>query len=513
MKLRSCYLILFYFSQIAWGQHFRILPLETNFRDVAFFSDSCFAPVFPISTNSSPVYDLLREDKKRYANFGYFLYQREIIQLVKKEGALWISPILDMQLGVQRGDSAQKQFMNVRGVRIEGSMKNKLFFSGAFYENQTILPSYVQEYVSNRGEFYPNMSDSSYYQVNAVIPGAARTKPFKTNGYDYAYATGLLHWEVLKKLSVAVGNTPFFVGSGYRSLLLSDNSLPSMHFRVQYRLGEKWDFQIARMQGINMLRIPYATNGEAMYERKAFSLASIYYHITEKLKIGLVEGAAWSRGDSIQKKPVEGAFYIPLPGAATLQEGINQKSYAYLGLDFNWRFWKMQAYGQYGRNIYSSNSDVAQIGFRYWPFKSHFYLIQAEYNHTSKNAYLAQNPRIHYSSYNLPIAHPMAGGVDELILRVRAEWKHLFISSSTNIYLNQNSSRRQLLPVYELNNGVNQRVFYQNLEIGYSFNRSYGLEVLASFKFRSLENVFGETQYYWINFGIRTAINNHYFDL
>ncbi len=495
-----------------WGQQYRVLPIESHFRDVSFFTDSSFVPVFPVNDLQVNYYNTVKEQKKRYSSVGYFVYQRELIQLVKKEGAIWISPILDMQLGAERGDTNMRQYLNVRGIRIEGSMKNKVFFSGSFYENQAVLPAYLQQYVSNRGEFYPNAADSSYYQVNAVIPGGARTKPFKTNGFDYAYATGMVQWQVLKDLSVTVGNSPIFIGSGYRSVLYSDNSLPTMNFRISYSLGEKWNFQLIRMQGLNMLRIPFATNGEALYERKALSLGAIYYQPTKHLRIGLIEGGTWTRGDSIQRQAVEGGFYIPIPGAATIQEGINGKSYAYLGLDFNWRISKFLIYGQYGRNPYTKSSDVGQIGFRYWPFKSHNYLIHVEYNHTSTNAYKAANPRIHYSNFNLPVGHPMAAGVDELVVRLRAEWNHLFISSSTNYYLNQSDNYRQLLPVYENNPSQNQTVFYENLEIGYNFNRAYGLEIFGSAKLRLVNNPLQNGQSYWFNIGLRTALNNHYFD-
>lgn len=495
-----------------FGQQYRVLPIESYFRDVAFFTDSSFAPVFPIADNVVNYYNTTKEQKLRYATIGHYVYQRELIQVIREDGALWISPILDMQIGRERGDTSMRQFLNARGVRLEGSIKNKVFFSGSFYENQAILPYYAKQYVINRGEFYPNSADSSYSQVNAVIPGGARTKPFKESGFDYAYATGMVQWQVFKNLSVSGGNNPVFIGSGYRSVLYSDNSLPTMNFRINYSLGEKWNFQLIRMQGLNMLRIPFATNGEALYERKAFSLGSIYYKPTKHLRIGLIEGGIWTRGDSIQKQAVEGAFYIPLPGAATLQEGINGKSYAYLGLDLNWRIWKVLLYGQYGRNPYTKSSDVAQIGIRYWPFKSHNYLIHVEYNHTSENAYKSSNPRINYTNFNLPIGHSMGAGVDEIVLRLRGEWNHLFVSSSTNYYLNQSSNYRQLLPVYEVNLGFNQQVFYENFEIGYNFNHGYGLEIFGSARLRILKNPIQDGQSYWFNVGIRTALNNHYFD-
>ncbi len=511
--MRLLFLYLFFMCVFpTYGQQLRLLPLETNFRDAAFYSDSVFAPVFPISTDQAPVYDLLKDPQKRYATFGHYLYQRELLQVIRKEGSLWITPVLDLRMGIQRDDSTLLQYTNIRGVRIEGSMKNKVFFSGAFYENQANLPNYVRNYVLNRGEFYPNAADSSYQQVNAVIPGGARTKPFKINGFDYAYATGNLHYQILKNLAVSIGNTPAFIGSGYRSLIFSDNALPSMNFRIQYRIRKRWDFQLIRMQGLNMLRVPYQTNGESMYERKAFSLATVYVNITPKLKLGLIEGGAWYRGDSLQKKPVEGGFYIPLLGAATFQEAVNKKSYSYLGTEVSWRFWRMHLYGQVGGNLFTKKSEFAQVGFRIWPLQSMNLMIQGEYNHTGSKAYMSANPRIHYSNYNLPIGHPMAGNVDELVIRMRGDWKHLFFQTGTNFYLHQSKSSRQLLPVYEQIPTATKTVFYQQIDLGYSFNRTYGFEVFGSLIGRYDDTGVSSNKGLWIQVGVRTALNNHYFD-
>lgn len=106
----------------------------------------------------------------------------------------------------------------------------------------------------------------------------------------------------------------------------------------------------------------------------------------------------------------------------------------------------------------------------------------------------------------------MGAGVDEVIIRLRAEWNHLFVSSSTNYYLNQWDNYRQLLPVYETTSGTNQQVFYETLELGYSFNHGYGLEIFGSAKLRMVNNPLQNGQSYWFNLGIRTALNNHYFD-
>jgi hypothetical protein len=495
---------------VAFSQ-FRNLPNASYFKDQALFSDSLFAPIFPVSDRQVNRYRFLQDTLKRYTTLGVFLFQRELIEVHKKEGSLWITPLLDIQGGIERGDTSLRQFLNVRGVRLEALLGKRLFVSTSVYENQAFLPLYVRTYANQRGEFYPNNSDSSYTQINAMIPNGARTKPFKTGGFDYAYATGLVRWDATKWLSISGGNQPLFVGSGYRSLIFNDNTAPSMFGRLALTLGKSIDYQVVRMQGMNLLRLPYVSNGEALYERKGISITSLYFKIGKKMRIGLVETAVWARGDSLQKQPVEGAFYLPIPGAGTLQQYLNNKSNALLTLDLHYKplSW-LGIYAQTGLTLPTKKSEVLQIGLRLWPMKNAHWLIQTEFNHTGKHAYEHSNPRLHFSSYNLPLGHIMGNGVDECLIRIRGEWKKVFFLIHTSYYFNQLQSRTQLLPVYQMMNYAQQEVFFGQIELGYRLNRTYGFELFGSTQFRTASGK--NEQGMWINLGIRTQLNNRYFE-
>lgn len=491
----------------------RGLPMASYFKDQCFFSDSLFTPVFPISDKEVNAYRYLQDTAKRYSTLGYYLYQRELIEVHRPEGSLWITPILDIQGGVKRGDTSMRQFLNVRGVRLDALLGKKVFVTGSFYENQAFLPQYVRNYVNQRGEFYPNASDSSYNQVNAMIPNAARTKPFKTGGYDYAYASGMIRWDLTNWLSISGGNQPLFVGSGYRSLIFSDNTAPSMFGRMQVKLGKHIDYQLVRSQGMNMLRLPYAANGEALYERKGISINSVYFRLGQKFHLGIVETAVWARGDSIQKQPVSAGFYLPLPGGGTLQQAINNKSYALLALDMNYRLaQQIGLYAQLGTNAFKAETELIQVGMRVWPNRQPDFLLQLEYNHTGKQAYLASNPRIHFSSFNLPLGHIMGNGVDELVFRAQYSFQHFFVNFFTNLYLNQNRNGNQLLPIYTTTPYATQSVFNQQIQVGYRFNKTYAFEILATLQTRYTYHGSSDTTGYWANIGIRTNLNNHYFD-
>ncbi len=504
--------LLLFFSKYYYSQNgTRILPIGSYFRDVSLSSPNEFSAVFPLSTNISSYYEKVKDTVKRYSNVEYFLFQRELIELKTDEGNLWITPLLDISLGRSSEDSLNKLFQNTRGARIEGELGKKLFFSTAVFENQSILPSYARQHAQARGELYPNYSSGTVNQQNSVISGGARTKPFKEYGYDYAYAVGSIHWQVFKKLNVSWGNNQHFIGSGYRSLLWSDNSLNAMNLSVNYSPSNRWNFYSIKSRGLNLLRRGEQTSAEALYENKLLSMNAVYYRITRELQIGLVESSAWMREDSLRRKPIPPFFFSPLPGFSILEEATNQRSNSIIAFDMKYNLGKVLLYGQLGTNLLKTKSAVAQLGTRLFLFKNCLSFVQVEYNFTDVNAYTSSNPRIHFTNANLFQAHPMGNQVSELLFRFNYEFKNVFISGTLNYYFKQNSNYGALLPLTLDNSISNQSVFTSLIEVGYRINRAFGFEVFSGFRLRTITRSKNDVVT-WLNAGIRTNINNHYFD-
>ncbi len=201
--MRYLIIVYCYFSFSTVFAQDRLLPIAQQFKDQAHHSGTNFTPVFPITNSVAKYYKMTMDSSKRYSAVGYFLYKRELIELKTAEGNLWITPLFDVSMGKGMTDSSRIS-QNTRGMRVEGTFGKKVFYSTSFYENQAVFTHYFSDYISQRGELYYKPADSSYYTQNAVVPGAARTKPFKTNGYDYAFAFGNIHW---KRTPLILGNS------------------------------------------------------------------------------------------------------------------------------------------------------------------------------------------------------------------------------------------------------------------------------------------------------------------
>lgn len=508
-------IILLFLSGISWSQ--RMIPLGSSFKDAIFAptSQRLIGPsVFPVSETEANVYHILRDSVIRYSEFTHWLYQRQPIEITDSNNVhIWIAPLLDLSYGTELQDTNHRRNQNTRGGRLEGTIGKRIFFTTSFYENQAILPSYVSQYVAQRGEQYYNPADSNYYTANAVIPGSARTKTFKVNGYDYAYATGMLTFYATPKWTIHWGNQSTFVGSGHRSLLWSDNSVGTMNLRMRYRFSKKWDLQFVRARGLNLLRRPVSENGEAYYEPKSLSITTLYFQPTDRISIGLFEGGMWNRGDSVSQRSIPALYFLPLPGTATLQEAIDgQSAYALLGIDFKAGIGKHLLYGQFALNPAKNNSLVYQVGVRIFPLKHPFIQAQIEYNHADKQAYTSSVARLNYSNYNLPIAHPSGSGFDEILVRLAWEKAHWFITAQTNYFITQSENEALLMPVIKSTITSSRQVLNQSVEVGYRFNRSYGFETFAGFRYRFADGATTHYERSWLSIGIRTQLTNHYFD-
>jgi hypothetical protein len=261
------------------------------------YNGNSFLPAFESE------YDLnyiIRDSSKQYYELTEILFKKHLIEVKGSNYYLTISPVVDLQLGRDREDTNdRKLFQNTRGIFIEGDLLKNFSFSTSIFENQARFSNYESSYYSSVGELYPNQSNGKYTTQNAVIPGSARTKPFNVDGFDYAYATGNIIYRPHRAVTLSAGNTQHFIGDGYRSLLLSDNSVPAPFLRGTFRLSEKFSFNYLRMRLFNLMRRPASTTVEAYYETKAYSVNYLTFNPGPKFSVSLFEGIVWSRGDSI----------------------------------------------------------------------------------------------------------------------------------------------------------------------------------------------------------------------
>ena len=494
-----------------------LIPLHSFYKDQVFankgnhpYNEGSF---FPISTSEYNLIPLINDSTKQYYDATYILFQKHLIDVKGKDYHLKISPAIDFSYGRDFADTTTRSlFQNTRGFYVEGDLFKNFSFSTSLYENQSRNTQYESAYYSLNGEFYP-LADSTYSGQNAVIPGAGRTKPFKGDGFDYAYAVGYFVYRPFKFLRITAGNNAQFIGDGHRSLFISDNSYSFPYYRIDWKISSQFNFTYLRGRQTNLLRRPASGSVEAIYENKGYSINYFTYKPTDKINISLFEGGNWSKGDSITSKASHPLYYNPIPflSGAILNE-TNELS-SLIGLNIGYQFTrKHRAYGQFAFNDFNSEKIAFQLGYRgYDYFGLKDFMLQLEYNYVAQNTYEVDKRRLNNTHYNLPLAHVKGSGFQEIILRANYEWKRVYIDLSAVYFITKNHSDKGHLPVYNVQSLSSETIINSSTEIGYRFNRMMNLMLFANWNYRQTSNSINPSTSA-VNIGLRTGFMNHYKD-
>ncbi len=512
MKIKFSFL-LFIFPIVLFSQQ-NLIPTSSFYKDKLFspFDSSSFSngSFFPVSESEFNLPEKIADNSKQYSIFSSLLYKKHLIELKGEEYYITISPTFDISLGKDLEDTLSRKFQNTRGYVIEGDLFKNFSFSTSLYENQARFTKYESEYYLLIGELYPN--GGGYSSQNAVIPSAGRTKYFHIDGFDYAYAIGNIVYSPTKNIQLSTGNNSHFIGSGYRSLLLSDNSINSPYFQGNFKITNKWSFNYMRSRILNLMRRPYTSNVESFYEQKALAINYLTYEASEKLNISLFEGTIWSRGNATTSTSVNPLFFNPIP-IISGQLIDTSKLNSLLGINSEYLInFKNRIYSQLAVSNLDFNSTGIQIGYRGYNFGNlKNFMLQAEYNYVSKGLYSSTNRRLNYSHYNLPLAHPKGNGFQEFIIRSNYEYQRFYIDLKIIVYALDGYQRASLLPVDKGQNKQHGQIQHEQIEVGYRFNKKLNLTLFGSYIYRNdATEITSITQFF--NVGIRTGLINHYND-
>lgn len=513
MRFFLVILFILFSIQTIFGQQ-NYLPLHSYYRDQILvtnraetYAGDC---MFPITEEEYNVYKYFKDSTVYYYEFPETIFKKHIIEVKDTDTYVKISPVIDFSYGKDLANQFKRNlFNNTRGFLAEVNLGKKIALFTTFYENQALFSSYEADYYKSRGEFYTLYS--KYTQENAVIPGAGRTKAFKDTKYDYAYAIGYVNYKISKDINVSLGNNQHFIGAGYRSLLLSDNSYSSPYLQFDYKLNSKFKLHYWKSRNLNLVRKQHKTTVESYYQPKGNNGLYFSYQINNKLNIGFFESSIWMKGDSLNTSHLPIGSYNPVPILAIFFS--DKQRYLLNGLNIDYVLNTLnRLYGQIVFGNLNFKNGGFQIGWRgNKQFKNKNILFQLEYNFVSHNVYQSVNHQIDYSNYNLSLAHPAGNSFHELLFRSSSEFKRYYYDYKLITYFFNNRFNNFLLPVRLDSKQENFFQVNNQIELGYRINKKLNWTVflLNNFRFMSYENIHLNSI---LQIGMRTNLINHYND-
>ncbi|MEI6310750.1 MAG: capsule assembly Wzi family protein [Bacteroidota bacterium] len=337
------------------------------------------------------------------------------VRTKKDEFILKFNPLLELAIGTEFGD--KMLLKNTRGVECRFSIKKRVSAYFAIYENQLLMPEYIDSTTS-----------SKYAQ--ARVPGFGYYKDYKpryfknNQGVDFFDYRGYITFNILQHIDVSFGHDKNFIGDGIRSLFLSDNSAPYLFLKINTHIW-KINYQNIFCEVIGQ----YKRGGDMLLDKKYTAFHHLSVQPTYWLNIGFFEGVIMTR-----KKSFDIQYLNPIIFYRSIEQSIGSPDNSMVGFNFKANFVRhAQVYGQFildefnfskFKNKWWGNKYGFQLGAKYIDIGGIKNLdAQAEFNMVRPYTYTHNsiNPGAlaNYTHYNQPLAHPFGSNFREFILVIR----------------------------------------------------------------------------------------------
>lgn len=444
---------------------------------------------------------------------------------------LTIDPLFNFEGGVDLADTAgEKLYKNTRGFLVRGDINKKFSFESSFYETQSNFVQYIDNYIAGTG---------SVNFGTAIVPGQGRPKVFNTNGYDYAMASGYISYSPSKIINVQLGHGKHFIGDGYRSLLLSDNSFnyPYVRITTTYK-----NFQYTNLYTsfMNMSDggVKTPLNIERIFQKKVGSFQMLSANLFKRLTLGVFQGMIWESSDSTNRQHVNFNTFDPVIVVNSAVYGLHNKNNVLLGATFKLKITNsISLFGQYMLDDISAKDNKGdvrkkygyQVGFKYFDvFRIKNLHVQAEYNSVRPYAYATDNPSQSYTHFSQALAHPLGANFNEMVGFINYRFRRFFVELKVNYAVKGidssafnyggNVFRSDATSFIFPNNaavtttqGLKTTTMYQDFHVGLLVNPATNFNIVFGISNR-IFIADKTTNTRFIYFGIRTSLSNFYYD-
>jgi hypothetical protein len=465
------------------------------------------------------------------------LFSEHLIDIKKPDYTFFADYLPDLTIG-RDFSNKRTTWLNTRGYQIGGTIGSKFYFHSSGYENQGVLPNYIDNYINQIG----------------IVPGQAYDRNFGVKkSKDWSYVTALVSYTPIKYLNIVAGHDKNFVGDGYRSMLLSDYSSPYPFLKLTGNLGN-----VSYMAMWSYMQDPRAP--QLSYEvgnRKKWGVFHyLDWNVTRRLSLGFFDSVIWADTDDLgHKRGFDLSYGNPLIFLRPIEANNGSPDNAMIGFNGKFELSNQAAiYGQFAldefesKNFFSGNGSSRnkygwQIGLKganIFKINNLNYLL--EYNGALPYTYSQVSSIINYAQQNEPLAHPFGGNFKELVSILNYSYKRFDFSGQLNygyyglddsdlnygkdVFLSYLKPARYVGPPEKfgtreaanttgnyIGQGVTTKMYYVEGKVTYLLNPKYNLRIEIGGIFRNEKNNLFNTNTSILTIGLRSSFRNLYQDL
>ena len=448
---------------------------------------------------------------------GRKLRKEHLIFVNEDDIILSVDPVFNLQIG--RDQKAKRNvYVSTRGIMVHGNVKDKFFFYTQFHENQARYINYIDSFVNK-------------YQV---VPGQGKVKFLKNESFDFSQATGGIAYTLNRHFDFLLANDKNFIGDGYRSLLLSDNAYSYPFLRINMTF---WKFRYSVIYAV-MQDLATPHDPDVGYYKKYSTTHYLDLNIGKKNKIsaGIFETVMFKPAAS---RGYELSYLNPMLFLRPVENSNDSPDNVLLGLNARWKVnLHNTIYSQVmldefilnevrAGNGWWGNKQGLQFGFK----SSDIFAIkslnfQTEYNFVRPFTYQHRSNEQNYTHHNQALAHPLGANFIESVTFLNYRWRNFFgeikfqyakmgqdtagLNLGNDIfksYLNHGAEYG-----HYMFDGLKGKLNSFEIRIDYLVNPKTNFNIEIGTVMRKFSNAYSQNNSQFIYFGIRTSLENYYFD-
>lgn len=448
---------------------------------------------------------------------GRKLFSEHLLLVDTDDIILSLDPVFNLQAGSDLLNQ-RNVFVNTRGLLVQGNVKNKFFFYSSFHENQARYVNYID----------------SLIRQQQVVPGQGKVKFLDKEEFDFSMASGGMAYRINKHFEFLLAQDRLFIGDGYRSMLLSDNAYPFPFLRTNMTF---WKFRYSVIYAVMQdLQTPPDQNVGYPKKYGTFHYLDLNIGRKNKLTVGIFESVIWKPAAS---RGYELHYLNPFLFLRPVENSIGSPDNALLGLNVRWKMSHSSVmYGQLMLDEFLldevrsgegwwGNKQAGQLGFKSYDVAGiRFLNVQTEFNVARPFMYQHRSSSQNYAHYNQSLAHPLGADFYESISFVNYRWRNFFaelkfqyakagkdtagINLGNDIF--QSYDTRPGDYGYYLVTGLKSTLTNLGLRVNYLVNPKTNFVVEAGIECRNYSNEVDQQQSQFVYFGLRTSLENYYFD-
>ncbi|MGB3851932.1 MAG: hypothetical protein WA958_18325, partial [Tunicatimonas sp.] len=245
----------------------------------------------------------------------FFRRPSDFWHLHREELTLHVNPVLHWELG-RDGSGEGLAYTNTRGIQVHGTIDKKVDFYSYLGENQIVFPDYVNDYVRR----------------TLTVPYEGFWKGIADGrGVDFLTARGHIGFQATQNIHFQLGHGKHFVGSGYRSMILSDFTNNYLFVRIDTDVWRLHYTNIFAQLTSDIVGNPTGLFGTVEFVPKYMAFHRLGVRLGKRVSVGAFEAVI--HGDASGDFDFDYLNPIIFYRAIEQQEGSTGN--ALLGLDAN----------------------------------------------------------------------------------------------------------------------------------------------------------------------------------